>query len=233
MNHVTVTPSDRTRGLRMKHHTVAVLLGSLALLGAAAGVQAQTVYRIVGADGKVTFSDKPPASVEQGKVTSTGVGAKVDASGGTNLPFELRQVVSKYPVTLYTTAKCVPCDSGRSLLSARGVPFVERTVNTNEDRDYLQRLSGDTSLPYLTIGSQRIKGLSDVEWTQYLDAAGYPKTSALPATYKRPDPAPLVVVQTISPEAAKPAEKASAVVAPEPTAQPTGPSPSNPAGITF
>ena len=38
-----------------------------------------------GADGKVTFSDKPPATVDQGKVTATGVGAKVDASGGTAL----------------------------------------------------------------------------------------------------------------------------------------------------
>lgn len=233
MSHVTVTPSDRTRELRMKHHTVAVLLGSLALLGASTGVQAQTVYRIVGADGKVTFSDKPPATVDQGKVTSTGVGAKVDAAGGTALPFELRQVVAKYPVTLYTGKQCAPCDTGRSLLIARGIPFMERTVNTNEDRDYLQRLTGDNSLPYLTIGSQRIKGFSDLEWTQYLDAAGYPKSSVLPATYKRMDPSPLVVVQKAPADAAKPADKASAPATPEPVATPTGPTPSNPAGISF
>ena len=36
----------------MKHHTIAVLLSSAALLGSAMGVQAQTIYRIVGADGK-------------------------------------------------------------------------------------------------------------------------------------------------------------------------------------
>ena len=33
----------------MKHHTIAVLLSSAALLGSAMGVQAQTIYRIVGA----------------------------------------------------------------------------------------------------------------------------------------------------------------------------------------
>ena len=42
---------------------------------AGSAAQAQTVYRIVGADGKVTFSDKPPASSDQGKVVGTGVGA--------------------------------------------------------------------------------------------------------------------------------------------------------------
>jgi glutaredoxin len=214
----------------MKHHTIAILLGSAALLGSVTGVQAQTVYRIVGPDGKVTFSDKPPVSAEQGKVASTGVGARTDNTGAA-LPFELRQVVAKYPVVLYTGPKCAPCDSGRAFLTARGVPFNERTVSTKEDNDYLQRLTGDTSLPYLTIGSQRIRGLSDVEWTQYLDAAGYPKTSVLPATYKKAEPTPLVIVQKPGTEPAKAAEKAQPGA--EPGYQPPPTNPANPAGITF
>lgn len=213
----------------MKQHALACLLAGTTLLGMGTSLQAQTVYRIVGADGKVTFSDKPPASAEQGKVASTGVGAKTDSSA-TALPFELRQVAAKYPVVLYTSAKCPPCDTGRTLLMSRGVPFNERTVSTQEDRDYLQRLTSDNSLPYLTIGSQRIKGLSDVEWTQYLDAAGYPQKSALPAAYKYPVPTPLVSVQKAP--TANAAEKPPATAA-EPANQPPPPSPSNPAGITF
>ena len=52
----------------MKRHTLAFLLAGTAALVFASGAQAQTVYRIVGADGKVTFSDKPPVTAEQGKV---------------------------------------------------------------------------------------------------------------------------------------------------------------------
>ena len=213
----------------MKQHTRAYLLAGAAAISIATGLQAQTVYRIVGADGKVTFSDKPPANAEQGKIASTGLGAKTDSTG-TALPFELRQVVSKYPVVLYTSAKCAPCDTGRTFLMSRGVPFNERTVSTPEDHDYLQRLTNDNSLPYLTIGSQRIKGLSDVEWTQYLDAAGYPQKSALPAAYKYPAPTPLVTVQKAP--TAKAEEKPPAPAA-EPAYQPPPPGPSNPAGITF
>jgi glutaredoxin len=212
----------------MTRHILAFLLAGTAALVAATGVHAQTVYRIVGADGKVTFSDKPPVNADQGKIASTGIGAKTDSTGAA-LPFELRQVVSKYPVVLYTAAKCAPCDSGRSFLMSRGVPFSERTVSTQEDRDYLQRLTSDNSLPYLTIGSQRIKGLSDVEWTQYLDAAGYPQKSTLPAAYKYPAPTSLVAVQKAP--ATKGDEKPPAPA--EPTNQPPPPSPSNPAGITF
>lgn len=214
----------------MKRHTIACMLASAALSCIATGVQAQTIYRIVGADGKVTFSDKPPVSAEQGKVATTGVGAAA-ANPNSGLPFELRQVVAKYPVVLYTSAQCAPCDTGRALLSGRGVPFSERTVTTPADRDYLQRLTGDSSLPYLTIGSQRIRGLSDIEWTQYLDAAGYPKVSALPATYKNLPPTPAVAVQKPVIAEAKPAEKPAPAEAAAPSAPPA--SSSNPAGITF
>lgn len=207
--------------------SISSLLIATAALGAACGAQAQTIYRIVGADGKVTFSDKPPTSAEQGKVAGTGVGA-TSGTSGSSLPYELRQVANKFPVTLYTSADCGPCGSARSLLTSRGVPFSERTVTTNEDIATLQRIGGDTSLPLLMVGGQKIRGFSDSEWTQYLDAAGYPKTSVLPAGFRNAPAMPLVAVQapTAKPKAEEPP--------PEPTvAIPTGPTPSNPAGITF
>lgn len=198
-----------------------------AVLLAASAAQAQTVYRIVGADGRVTFSDKPPVTADQGKVAGTGTGGAAAASAAA-LPGELRQAAQRYPVTLYTAADCGPCMSGRSMLNNRGIPFAERTVSSNDDIAALQRLSGDGQLPFLTIGSQRIKGFSDQEWAQYLDAAGYPKTSQLPAGYKQAAASPLVAAVE-KPAAAK-AEPKPAAPAP---AAPSGPSPSNPAGIQF
>lgn len=203
------------------------LLIALAALGASHGVQAQTIYRIVGPDGKVTFSDKPPANAEQGKIAGTGVGASGGASGS-GLPYELRQVVSKFPVTLYTSADCAPCGPARNLLTSRGVPFSERTISTNDDIASLQRIGGDTSLPLLTVGGQKIRGFSDSEWTQYLDAAGYPKTSMLPSGYRNAPATPLVAVQA---PVAKPKVEEPPPASPPPA--PTGPTPSNPAGIQF
>ena len=211
----------------MKLSALIKMLALSACLCATFGAQAQTVYRIIGPDGKVTFSDKPPVNAEQGKISTTGTGA-VAAASNTALPFELRQVASKYPVTLYSAPDCGPCASGRSLLSSRGVPFSERSVTTNEDIAALQRLAGVSSLPYLTIGGQRLKGFSDQEWTQYLDAAGYPKTSVLPSGYKPEAAAPLVSLQKPVPVKTEPKPE----VVPEPIA-PVAPAPSNPAGISF
>ena len=208
---------------------MAVLCAATLLLPMAA--QAQTVYRIVGADGRVTFSDKPPVSNDA--VTATGRGGKALEIGNGTLPFELRQVTTRYPVTIYTSTNCAPCGAGRNLLSNRGVPFTERTINTAEDTDALIRLSGENALPFLTIGGQKIKGFADAEWTQFLDAAGYPAASKLPGNYRNPPAAPLVAVQKAAEP--KPAESGDAATAKAPA--PTRPAPvdtsSNPAGIKF
>ncbi len=191
---------------------------------------AQTVYRIVGPDGKVTFSDKPP--VTPAKVTGLETVSGAGTPANPALPFELRQAVDKYPVTLYTSKDCAPCDSGRSLLQGRGVPFAEKTITTADDSESLQRISGSTSLPFLTLGGQQIKGFSDAEWSQYLSAAGYPENSRLPAGYRNPPAAPLVAVQT---PAVQPASAPTARAQPTATTPTLTPrvNPANPAGIQF
>lgn len=69
----------------------------------------------------------------------------------------LKQVTAKYPVTLYTTSNCGPCDAGRAVLAKRGVPFSEKSIVTNEDIGAFSRITKDNTLPYLTIGGQQIK----------------------------------------------------------------------------
>jgi len=204
-------------------------LAGLTLLLVAGAALAQPVYRNVDKNGKVTFSDQPPSANAPATPARAG---NVVASTANALPFELRQVVQRYPVTLYTGEECGPCGAGRTLLITRGVPFDERTVKSNEDVAALQRLSGQNSLPLLTIGAQQLKGFSDAEWSQYLDAAGYPKSTQLPAGYRSAPAQPLVALQP----AAEPAPAASAPIAPAPPEAPaaaTGPTPSNPAGIKF
>ena len=209
----------------MSQPTHRTLIASAALLAACAA-QAQ-VYRNVGPDGRVTYSDKPPtASVRDNP------GSASTNTPGAALPYQLNQTVQRFPVTLYTGNNCAGCNSGRNLLLGRGIPFTEKTIESNEDIAALQRISGGNDLPVITIGGQRLSGYSDTEWVQYLDAAGYPKSSQLPANYQRPAPTPLTTAKAAAP--ASRADNASAA----PSA-PQGPSIApprtveNPTGIRF
>ena len=209
------------------------LLASLLMTLAGASAQAQGVYRIVGPDGKVTFSDRPPADAPAQAARTTGA-APAAASGNASLPFELRQIATRFPVTIYTGNDCAPCTGLRNALVARGVPFTERTVTTSEDAAALQRLRGSTSLPFGSIGGQQLVGFSDGEWTQYLDAAGYPKQSQLPSSYRPPAATPLVAVKAVETAPTEEKPKAPTPSRPAPAARPAeGPTPSNPAGIRF
>lgn len=190
-------------------------------------VSAQGVYRVVGPDGKVTYSDQPPPANANARPVG---GASAAAANSSALPAELRQAAGRYPVTLYAGADCGPCDSGRSFLSARGIPFTEKTVNSSDDIAAFKRLSGATSLPLLSVGGQYLKGYSESEWTQYLDAAGYPKTSVLPASYRRTAATPLVEAKA----AAAPATTAQKAQEPKAPAEiPVSAPATNPSGIKF
>jgi glutaredoxin len=206
----------------------AVSLSALAGLGAA-DANAQQVYRIVGPDGKVTFSDQPP--LNPATRASAAKTVALPGGGGTDvaaLPFALRQAATRYPVVLYTAPDCGPCGAGRGMLSGRGIPFAERTVTTREDIEALKRI-GATSLPFLTIGGQQITGYSQPEWVQFLDAAGYPATSQLPPGYVQRPASPLVAAQ----EAQAPRAPAPAAQGPNAAAAPAPAPAENPAGIKF
>ena len=100
-------------------------------------------------------------------------------------------------------------------------------------RDRLQKLSGQNSLPLLTIGAQQLPGFSDTQWGQYLDAAGYPRSNGLPSGYRHPPAQPMVAQVTRAPAPAPAAPRAAPDEQPLPAAPPSGPTPENPAGIKF
>lgn len=207
-----------------------LLLSSSLLCLLAANVSAQGVYRIVGPDGRVSYSDRPPAETKASPVgRQAGTGTP-----NAQLPYDLRQVASRYPVTLYTSKDCAPCNSGRNLLNARGIPYAEKTISTPDDIEALRRINPDGNVPLLTIGSQQLKGYADTEWTQFLDAAGYPKQSQLPGSYRRPAATPLVAARPVSGPAEPDNRSTEPGTASETPADiPVAPPTENPAGIRF
>lgn len=180
-------------------------------------VSALGQYKVVGPKGSVSYTDRPPArtpgTVEQLEVPATTVS---QVTPNAALPLELRQVAGRYPVVLYTTAKdCEGCEAGRQYLRQRGIPFNEKQVNDG-DGQALERATGSRQMPSLTIGSQVLRGYAADQWATYLDAAGYPKQSRLPASYVAPAPTPLGVNPAAASPAPAPATPPPPAVAPPP-----------------
>jgi glutaredoxin len=210
--------------MNQRQRTILSLAASVAAASLFTALPAHALYKVVGPDGKVTYTDQPSVS-PQNKVQPVGARGSV-VNDAAALPFELRQAAQRYPVTLYVAPDCSPCDAGRQLLRQRGIPFAEKLVTSADDSNALQRLTGTTSLPALTVGAQVVRGWQREEWMSYLDAAGYPKESRLPANFPQGSAEPLTEPRQAAP-APTPAARAPAPPAPEPAPAPP------PSGIRF
>lgn len=200
------------------------LIGAAALALSLAPALAQ--YKVVGPDGRVTYTDRPAPQVSGKAAPMATDRVAISANTGSSnasLPLELRQVASKFPVTLYTAADCAPCDNARQLLRGRGIPFTEKRVSTQDDGTAYERIIGARTLPGATIGPQQLRGLNAADWHAYLDAAGYPRESRLPRGWQGPAVTPVVEVAAAPPAPAAPSANArSNAPAIEPPPPPPG-----------
>jgi glutaredoxin len=186
----------------------------LALLAA----QALAQFKVVGPDGRVTYTDRPTVTEPGSRVSPMRAGTSVAASapdGAPMLPLALRPVAARFPVTLYTSADCEPCVRARQLLRERGIPHAERSIGSEADVQALQRLTGGRTVPALAVGQQVLRGLLDADWQATLDLAGYPRTSQLPPGWPPPAARPLVATN---------ADRVAAAVAGDPPARVAPPS---------
>lgn len=147
---------------------------ALALAAAFAGnVGAAKVYQWTDEQGRVQYSDRPPANAPaQEKRVFAG---NPDQTPG----YAVRRASEDFPVTLYTSANCgALCDNARNLLGERGIPFVEKVLATAEDGQAFEAVFGAApKVPAATVGREKLSGFSARSWNELLDLAGYPKAN--------------------------------------------------------
>lgn len=145
------------------------------LLLVIAGAQAESLFRWVDKDGKVHYGDRPAEDAIGAQQKRFG---SQSATGEDELSYGVRKARQDFPVTLYVAANCAElCVQARSLLNKRGIPFAEKSLNTQEDLDAYKKLTGGTSIPALTVGKTVLSGFEAGQWNSELDIAGYPKTA--------------------------------------------------------
>jgi len=147
-------------------------------------------FKWVDQDGRVGYGDKPPPGARHIE-SLRGVSRGQQPDQTSQLPYQLQRTIKDFPVTLYTTSGCDACDSGRSMLRARAIPFSERTIRSADDVEALKKLAGTDRLPVFQVGSRMITGFNSATWGDALDLAGYPRAGALPADWIWPAPTPL------------------------------------------
>lgn len=141
---------------------------ALGLLVGANAAAAATILQCEDAEGNRSFETSCPPG-------SKLVEEKNYYTGPKNSGPDLDSLQAEQPVTLYSVPACEACDVVRSYLNSRDTPFTEKNVENNVDlQEELSAITGELSVPVVTIGEAMVAGYNRAELKEKLDSAGYP-----------------------------------------------------------
>ena len=160
-------------------------IASLLLCGIALGatVSAQTVYKSVGPNGQVVYSDRAPTS---GHLEKTMKFADLPSSA---LPASAASFMEQFRrthptdgalaapasgsgATLYSAAWCGYCKKAKAWLASRGVAYQDVDVDTPSGMAALAQVTGGKGgIPVLVAKGQKINGFSTAAYDAIFPAA--------------------------------------------------------------
>jgi glutaredoxin len=148
-------------------HLVAVIL--LALSCAATG---GTMYKSIGPDGRVVYSDRPPDS---GRVEKSLTYKDLPASPLPDAVLQYREALQKSAdkrlensgaapsgtVQLFAAAWCGHCRKAKAWLAGKGIAYQEHDIDTPEGKlAFAQTPKRSGGIPLLTWKGEQVQGFS-------------------------------------------------------------------------
>jgi glutaredoxin len=127
----------------------------------------QQLYKSVGPDGRIVYSDRPPA---EGRLEKTITYYEQPSSGlSPQLLAYLEQLKQRSPTSkaasgggtvLYMAEWCGYCRQAKAFLASRNIPYREFDIDTQEGLAAYAGAGGGKGIPLLVHGDARIRGFS-------------------------------------------------------------------------
>ncbi|WP_442957773.1 glutaredoxin domain-containing protein [Polaromonas sp.] len=136
---------------------------------AVTGAVAQNLYKSVGPDGRVVYSDRPPT---EGRIEKTMrfenlPSSALPASASSYVEQLRRMRASATPstpptngVVLYSATWCGYCKQAKAYLASKGVTYQEVDIDTNNGMTAFAQSGGGKGVPLLLASGQRVQGFS-------------------------------------------------------------------------
>lgn len=129
---------------------------------------ADTLYKSVGPDGKITYSDKPPikGNVEKKLIFRNLPSTKLPASASSKLTQVGDKTAISKPkanvaaVTLYTASWCGYCKQAKAYLANQKINYREVDIESQDGMVEFSQAGGSGAVPLLIAGKESLQGFS-------------------------------------------------------------------------
>ncbi len=129
---------------------------------------AQDLYKSIGPDGRVIYSDKPPAGARVEKTLKfENLPSSALPASASSYVEQLRKLKASSPaiaasgaVVLYSAAWCGYCKKAKAYLAEKGISYQEVDIDTDEGVAAFAQAGGGKGVPLLLAGGQRVQGFS-------------------------------------------------------------------------
>lgn len=130
----------------------------------------ETLYKTIGADGRVEYTDRPPAAGKAAKTLNfTDLPATPLPESVLRYREELHRSMKDRLANagkpaagpqLFTAVWCGYCSKAKSYLAQRGIAFREHDIDTPDGQLAFAQAGNASGIPLLVLGEQRVQGFS-------------------------------------------------------------------------
>ncbi|MEQ1559550.1 MAG: glutaredoxin family protein [Methyloglobulus sp.] len=122
---------------------------------------AQSFYKAVGPDGKISYSTRPPA---KGRIEKTLIFENLPSSkvpnAGSWQPATNPDITRTSGVVLYAADWCGFCKKAKAYLASKNIIYQEINIDTVDGKGAFAQVSGGNGIPLLFSDGRRVQGFS-------------------------------------------------------------------------
>ncbi len=146
---------------------LSLMLAAGLLAAAGASLQAETLYKSVGPDGKIVYSDRPPTAGKLEKTLDIKTLPNTAIPPGVLKEMERLKKEGKAtaaaPATgtlLFSATGCGYCRQAKAHLAQRGVTYREFDIDTPDGQAAFVQMGGGGGVPLLIRNGEKLRGYS-------------------------------------------------------------------------
>ncbi len=133
----------------------------LLLLGNSHGIHAE-VYKIIGADGRISYTDKPPESTSGEKTEKL----KLQTYAGDPVVSSSNSAVKR--VVIISAEWCGVCTRAKAYMRSHKIDFEEWDIDKSNFARAKMKEHGAKGVPLILVGKQKMVGFSEATLEEML-----------------------------------------------------------------